>query len=185
MDHLGIARAFLVGHSMGGMAVSGVAQRHPDRVRGLVMSDTPFGFATPALSRWAEQMIEKISSGFNVMEHLFAPGFAAAEPELQHLYSAICRIKLPDAGSAPAVGDPCDPYRRMRDMAHGDYSKFSVPTLFVVGDQDDPTLALDDRGHRQCGRRREAASCSRRRPLALRGTESNLQRSLVAFFAAV
>jgi pimeloyl-ACP methyl ester carboxylesterase len=31
MDHLGVARAHLVGHSLGGMAAIGAAMRHPDR----------------------------------------------------------------------------------------------------------------------------------------------------------
>src|ERR1019366_2090165 len=94
MDHIGIDRAVLIGHSMGGMAVSGMAQMHPERVRALVMSDTPFGFQTAALTRWAALMIEKISGGFEVLDHLFAPGFAEAEPELHYLYRGICRMKL-------------------------------------------------------------------------------------------
>lgn len=81
MDEVGIDRAVLVGHSMGGLAVSGVAQRRPERVRALVMSDTPFGFHTAALQRWASDMLVKIADGFQVLDHLFAPGFAAREPE--------------------------------------------------------------------------------------------------------
>jgi pimeloyl-ACP methyl ester carboxylesterase len=140
MDHLGIDRAVLIGHSMGGMAVSGVAQTHPDRVRALVMSDTPFGFQTASLSRWAELMIEKISSGFDVLEHLFAPGFAEREPELHYLYRGICRMK-PGTAAPRATGDAAlEPYRRWRDAAPVDYSQFPVPSLFIVGDQDELTL---------------------------------------------
>src|SRR6185369_8850133 len=51
MDHVGIEKAFLNGHSMGGWAVSPIAQRHPERVLGLVMTNCVFGFATPALSK--------------------------------------------------------------------------------------------------------------------------------------
>ena len=139
MDALEIGRAVLVGHSMGGLAVSGVAQQHPDRVRALVMSDTPFGFFTPALSRWASDMLVKIPAGFNVLEHLFAPGFAEAEPEAYHLYQAICRMRLP----VPAPATPPDfsaAYIAMRDAPPVDYSAFPVPTLFIVGSEDELTL---------------------------------------------
>jgi len=139
LDHVGVDRAFLVGHSMGGLAVSGVAQNHPERVRGLVMGDTPFGFQTETLSRWATQMLEKIPAGFNVFEHLFAPGFAAAEPELHYLYSAICRLNV--TRPAPkATTDYLASYVRMRDTPPVDYSGFTVPTLFIVGDLDELTL---------------------------------------------
>jgi 3-oxoadipate enol-lactonase len=135
LDHLGIERAFLVGQSMGGIAVSGVAQRMPERVRGLVMGDTPFGFQTAALSQWAVQMLDKIRAGFNVFEHLFAPGFAQAEPELHYLYTGICRLNstrpLPKN-----TGDYLDGYVRMREAEPADYSRFPVPSLFIVGAQD-------------------------------------------------
>lgn len=139
MDELAIDRAVLVGHSMGGLAVSGVAQNHPDRARALVMSDTPFGFFTPALNRWAGEMLEKIPKGFAVLDHLFAPDFAVREPETYHLYQAICRMRLP----APAPEKPTDfaaAYIAMRDAPPVDYSGFRVPTLFIVGDRDELTL---------------------------------------------
>jgi 3-oxoadipate enol-lactonase len=103
------------------------------------MSDAPFGFATPSLSRWAAEMLDKIPKGFNVLEHLFAPGFPAAEPEMHHLYMALCRMRLP----APPPTEPPNfaaAYIAMRDAPHGDYSRFPVPTLFIVGDQDELTL---------------------------------------------
>ena len=139
LDHLEIERAFLVGHSMGGMAVSGVAQRFPERVRGLVMSDTPFGFKTAALSRWAAEMLEKIPAGFNVFEHLFGPDFAEAQPEMHYLYTAICRLNStrPLPRDTPAYQDA---YIRMRDAPPVDYSQFPTPTLFIVGDRDELTL---------------------------------------------
>jgi pimeloyl-ACP methyl ester carboxylesterase len=139
MDELAIDRAVLVGHSMGGLAVSSVAQNHPDRIRALVMSDTPFGFFTPVLSRWAGEMLEKIPKGFAVLEHLFAPDFAAREPEAHHLYHAICRMRLP----APIPEKPADfaaAYIAMRDTPHMDYSSFPIPALFIVGDRDELTL---------------------------------------------
>lgn len=140
MDHLEIGRAILVGHSMGGMAVSAVGQGRPERVRALVMSDTPFGFQTVALSRWAVQMMDKISNGFDVMENLFAPGYAEREPEMHGLYQAICRMRVSELPARPADDRVYEPYRRMRDAAPVDYSAFPIPSLFLVGDQDQLTV---------------------------------------------
>ncbi len=139
MDETQIDRAVLIGHSMGGLAVSGIAQRWPGRVSALVMSDTPFGFQTEALQRWAAEMLTKIANGFQVLDHLLAPGFADREPELYHLYQAICRIRLP----APPPKDPPDysaAYLAMRDTPPVDYSAFPVPTLFIAGNEDELTL---------------------------------------------
>ncbi len=139
LDHLGVDHAFLVGQSMGGIAVSGMAQRFPDRVRGLVMADTPFGFKTAALSQWAAEMLEKIPAGFNVFDHLFGPGFATEQPEMHYLCTAISRLNstrpLPED-----TGDYAQSYIRMRDTPPGDYSGFAVPSLFIVGDHDELTL---------------------------------------------
>jgi pimeloyl-ACP methyl ester carboxylesterase len=44
LDHLGIARAILVGHSMGAVIASTIAAQHPHRVSGLVVIDPPYGF---------------------------------------------------------------------------------------------------------------------------------------------
>jgi 3-oxoadipate enol-lactonase len=135
LDHLGIGEATLVGHSMGGLAVSGVAQTRPKRVRRLVMSDSPFNFATSALATWSEQMIAKIGAGFSVMDHLYAPGFEVRAPELSYLYRALNRINppFPSAGGVAA-------YEAWRDQPEGDYGSFVVPTLFIVGSEDELTL---------------------------------------------
>src|SRR5437868_308033 len=65
MDHLKIEKAHLNGWSAGGWAVSGVAQQYPERVLSLTMTDTPFGFYTPVLSKWSGEMLEKFNKGFD------------------------------------------------------------------------------------------------------------------------
>src|SRR5262249_37506773 len=60
MDHLGIEAAHLNGWSAGGWAVSLVAQQFPKRALSLTMTDTPFGFQTPALSKWSAEMLDKL-----------------------------------------------------------------------------------------------------------------------------
>jgi 3-oxoadipate enol-lactonase len=134
LDHLGFARAFLVGHSMGGAAASGVAQTWPERVERLVMSDTAFTFATPALSEWAGAMHTKIQAGFDVLDHAFAPGFSERQPALAHLYRSLSRLNPPRSGPRGL-----DAYERWRDQPPVDYGSFAVPTLFIVGSEDELT----------------------------------------------
>jgi len=134
LDHLGIEQACLVGHSMGGLAVSGVAQRHSERVRQLVMSDTPFNFATVALAEWSGQMLAKLADGFDVMAHLYSPGFADRAPDLAYLYQALNRLNRRPEGPTGL-----EAYEAWRDQPVGDYRSFAVPTLFIVGSEDELT----------------------------------------------
>ena len=55
LDHLGIAKAVVVGHSMGGFVTTRFAQRHPDRVEGLVLLDggPPVKLPGPLRFGWA------------------------------------------------------------------------------------------------------------------------------------
>jgi len=135
LDHVGVDRAILIGHSMGGLPASGIAQCHPERVTGLVMSDSPFNFATAALAEWSRQMIDKITGGFQVLEHLYAPGFDEREPGMSYVYRALNRLN-------PRVEGPTgmEAYVAWRDQPEGDYRTFAVPTLFIVGTEDELTL---------------------------------------------
>ena len=135
LDHLEIDRAHLVGQSMGGLAVSGVAISAPARVDRLVMSDTPFNFATAALAEWSVAMMHKIINGFEVLDHLFAPGFEQRCSDLSYLYRALSRLN-------PVRDGPrgLEAYEAWRDQPIVDYRDFAVPTLFIVGTEDELTL---------------------------------------------
>lgn len=135
LDALGIHDAILVGHSMGGLAVSGVAKADPARVRGLVMSDSPFNFATEAFAQWSAQMVDKLNAGFDVFAHLYSPDFERRSPDLHHLYRALNRLNPPMDG-ASAIGV----YEAWSRQPIVDYSTFGVPTLFIVGSEDELTL---------------------------------------------
>ena len=135
MDYLKIDRALLNGHSMGGGAVSGVALNHPERVSALVMTNCVFGFSTPALSKWAAEMIDKVPKGFNVMTVTYAEGFEARDPAAFVLHQSLKRLNPP----RPAPRDSkayLAAYERMRDRPAEDYSGFAVPILFVLGEED-------------------------------------------------
>lgn len=47
MDHLGVDRATMVGHSMGGFVVTGTAARHPERVAAALLVDGGVPLAAP------------------------------------------------------------------------------------------------------------------------------------------
>ncbi|MBS2536354.1 alpha/beta fold hydrolase [Catenulispora sp. NF23] len=47
LDHLGVERATLLGHSMGGWVVAAAAVRHPERFGGAVLVDGGLGFQLP------------------------------------------------------------------------------------------------------------------------------------------
>lgn len=142
MDNLGIQKAYLNGWSAGGNAVSVLAQQHPERVLGLVMTGTTFGFQTAALSKWAAGMLDKFDKGFEVLGHSYAPTLAARDPETYFLLTSSLRLnetrRPVDAGKyKERFGDA---YRKMRDAKPVDYSKFPVPTLFIVGSEDELTV---------------------------------------------
>lgn len=139
MDHLKIDKAFLNGHSAGGSAVSKVTQAHPDRVHALIMTACVFGFQTPTLSKWAGEMLDKFSKGFTIGAHSRGSTFNVRNPEMAYLSGLLRKLneaKRPQeaAGYSNRFGDA---YMLMRDAKPVDYSKFKVPTLFVVGEQDE------------------------------------------------
>ena len=59
LDHAGVERAVLVGHSNGGTVVTRFAQRHPDRTLGLVVVDGSMRLAMPREA--GEQMFSRFT----------------------------------------------------------------------------------------------------------------------------
>jgi 3-oxoadipate enol-lactonase len=55
LDHFGIERAYLVGHSMGGIVAMTAALAHPDRVQGLVLLGTA-GQCSGRIAQWYEEI---------------------------------------------------------------------------------------------------------------------------------
>jgi 3-oxoadipate enol-lactonase len=139
MDHLGIKKAFLNGWSAGGSAVAKVTQAHPDRVHALIMTCCVFGFQTPVLSKWAAEMLDKFSKGFMIGDHSRGKTFAERDPQAAYLSAAIGRLneRVRPPTSTAYTKRFGSAYEEMRDAKPVDYSKFNVPTLFVVGEQDE------------------------------------------------
>jgi len=150
-DTLAVADAFgfdtfvLLGHSMGGMIVRGIAIDQPQRLRALIMMDTTAGpvpgFA-PDLMNAAAQIA--LDEGKDVLKKLLdevAP--LETEPHLRTLrerpdYAAINDKKWNDlsvmmwASLGRAIGSQSDDLNAMRTL--------TMPVLVMVGDADTPFI---------------------------------------------
>ncbi|MFI5183277.1 MAG: alpha/beta fold hydrolase [Vicinamibacteria bacterium] len=63
MDHLGLARASLVGHSMGGAVATVIASRFPERVHRLVLLDAAGFDLTPGERPWLLRLVGSDAGG--------------------------------------------------------------------------------------------------------------------------
>lgn len=149
MDALGLARAHVVGASMGGMIAQLVAIRHPARITSLtsIMSSTgnaalsrPSAAARKALLRPAprpgdvEAVVEHLVSLFGVIG---SPGFPADHAELRSRIERGVRRAYDPAGTLrQLLAIIAAPDRRAR------LKRISVPTLVIHG-ADDPLVPLD------------------------------------------
>ncbi len=130
LDELGIARADLVGQSMGGWSVVGATLARPGLARSIVLSDTIGGFATEAvlagLARARPRGPEREVLGSHPA---LGEAFSAKFPELAHLYQSLSRMGSADSevviGRLLAVTHDADEARRL-----------TMPTMLIVGDHD-------------------------------------------------
>ncbi|OYZ43671.1 MAG: hypothetical protein B7Y31_03415, partial [Novosphingobium sp. 16-62-11] len=135
MDQLGVARASVIGNSLGGRIAWTFAAQQPDRVERLVLCDTA-AVIGPA-SVWNERVAGIRKSGLaaiapGVMERWFTAPFRAANPVImQGCINMVARNTLDGyVGCALAVRDA--------DL-RADGARIAAPTLVIVGDQDPAT----------------------------------------------
>lgn len=133
LDHLGVSRADLVGQSMGGWTALGFAVAAPERVRRLVLADTPGGLpceASRQLLAAATRGGAGLAPGGEVGQHP-AIDASLAERDLgrAYLYQALGQFGEPDTAQIiPTLLRTETPVEELRKLA--------LPTLFVVGDRD-------------------------------------------------
>jgi pimeloyl-ACP methyl ester carboxylesterase len=143
MSRLGIRRATLVGHSMGGDVVAHVAERHPDAVERIVFvapvffeGKAPGGSATllryPPLRRWARIVVRwklRPPGTGNTLRTAFADP-SLVTPEVIEGYAAPRRLADWDLALLGMARD------LSRSALPRPLSTLRVPVLIVWGDRD-------------------------------------------------
>jgi len=135
LAHLGVARAAVVGLSVGGMIAQGLAARHPELVGGLVLCDTAHKIGTDA--SWNARIETVTANGIGaiadaVMKVWFTPEFRRPENAAFEGYKAMLSRQAVEgyAGTCAALRD-CDLTESTRAL--------KLPVLCLAGDQDGST----------------------------------------------
>lgn len=134
LDHLGIARAHVIGQSMGGCAALGLALAQPARVRSLVLADTIGGIWTDLAQREFEAFVRRAGTlrtdALPLGRHpAIDESLLARDPAHAFLYQ-----QLQSLNDAPPASVPL----HLRATAHAPeaLARLPMPVLFVVGGRD-------------------------------------------------
>jgi len=136
LDERGLARAAIVGHSMGGVVAADVARRAPERVAALGLVGSRIDPDTPEQERRRLALADAAErDGIGVIAaayvpKFFAPATVAARPELAERALALMRASA--GPSAPALF--AGTVRRFDGRAV--LAALDVPVLVVTGDAD-------------------------------------------------
>jgi pimeloyl-ACP methyl ester carboxylesterase len=130
LEAAGVADPFdLVAQSMGGWTALGFALAAPERVRRLVLADTPGGIMTPELTAALRAIRPVAEPGALGVHPALGAGLAAREPERAHLYQMLGGFGEPEVAKiAPALFGTVVPDERLPALAGR--------VLFVVGSED-------------------------------------------------
>ncbi|HAM27803.1 MAG TPA: hypothetical protein DCP11_14210 [Microbacteriaceae bacterium] len=143
LDHLGIARATIVGSSRGGAIAIDLAVEHADRVAGLVaIGSAPSGFPDTELTEREDAMFDELDAAFEARDwallydleaRLWSIGPTRDEAELDPAFVAeayaLNRANVPHHSESPTRTPLEHPaYYRLVDI--------DKPTLVTVGEHD-------------------------------------------------
>jgi len=128
LERLEIPRACLVGQSMGGFTALGYAYRYPDRVSGIVLSDTSGGLNEERVVAAFRRSLPSLPQ--DVAIRALSDDFRRRDPVQAFLYAEIGRL-------APPVRESLEGLLTSQDGPSAqDLRGFSVPTLVIVGEVD-------------------------------------------------
>jgi pimeloyl-ACP methyl ester carboxylesterase len=128
LDHLGIARAALVGQSMGGGTCVGFWRRYPRRVAALLLADSLHGIEeSPAVAQIMERA-RAATRELSQAERVLAAAYREADPAGAFLYRQISSFNATDRHTLGGDwGAPCPP---------AELAASGVPILFIAGSED-------------------------------------------------
>ncbi len=134
LDHLELDRAQLVGQSMGGWVTLAFAVEHPERVAGLVLTDTLAGVSSEEIDAAVRRtagpaMARRASAGLS--EHpALGEAFCRRRPDLAFLYQ-----QLSSLGDKPDDAEVLTMLAEMR-VPPDRLGRIDFPVLLVVGADD-------------------------------------------------
>ncbi len=135
MDHFGIEQADLLGLSMGGMTMLGIAIEHAARVRRVICCDARSDAVPPFVASWDARIEATQKAGgmqgvkdFS-LERWFTPAFRESHPDAVEAAWAMIMATNPDGYIACAAALKQLDYKRS-------LGRITVPALFVCGAQD-------------------------------------------------
>ena len=143
MDALGIKKAHVIGHSMGGRVAQWVALDYPEKVRSLVLSGSGSGKYSEELEDYPrgvplDAALEMIEKGYEKYQHdHWGPGFMFSEtfmkehPEIVRKYQDLIVHEVPPLKCylRHVVARQC---HETTDIVH----RIKAPTLVIVGSKD-------------------------------------------------
>jgi 3-oxoadipate enol-lactonase len=131
LDYLQIRRTALIGQSMGGFTVAGVASRQPKRVSALVLSSSSAGLVAPRPQ--SQALREKISAATDYMSLAHAllrqDSFPARKPQLCFLFEQMAQL---NRGMNVALLPLLGPIRH----DPGPIKAASIPMFLIGGEED-------------------------------------------------
>lgn len=133
IDHLELADVRLVAQSMGGWACLGYALAFPERVRALVMADTPGAIDLPEFEGPRRSVA-------GVGDELFTRGIhpacgermAREQPALHFLYQQIGSLSTTGWSPANRPGG----MMRVPAVSREDLQRLHTPVLYLIGEED-------------------------------------------------
>ncbi|WP_299988803.1 alpha/beta fold hydrolase [uncultured Ruegeria sp.] len=134
LDHLGLARASIVGFSLGGLVAQSIALNHPDRVASLTLVSTVAGRTAEEQTRVdarAETLAQEgaLTHLSNAVDRWFTPEFIASHPEVLEARRRKSMLNDPDCYVAA--------YRVLAGSDLGDQlHRITAPTQIMTGEND-------------------------------------------------
>jgi 3-oxoadipate enol-lactonase len=134
LDGLGVAKAAMMGLSLGGMTGLGVALAHPGRLERLVCCDARADAPEAFVKSWDDRLSAVRRGGMQAilmatLDRWLVPDFRASNPATVGWVSEMI-LGTPVAGWAGCVA-------ALKGLSYlADLHRITIPTLFVVGAED-------------------------------------------------